>query len=173
MGIKIYNPEQGYVQTILKPINFNSFTATTVYTAGRVYMSRIELLKGQSVSKITFYNWATIAGNITVGIYAEGSSGTPVAGAVLAQSASTAHAGANGRQTITFASAVFLNAGAYYLAFETSDATATIGRNPSQDFGGTLSYYYDRGGGYGALTDPCPASAATFGNIPTMLLVSP
>ena len=172
MGIRLQNPEQTVKRTVLKPIYVTGISSTSSYIAGRVSMIRIELDKAQSVSAINVHNYTTIAGNVTVGIYAEGATNTPVGGTVLVQSASIAHAGANTLQSFPI-TATFLPAGAYYVALEVSDATATIGTITATNFSVGQSFYYDRGGGYGALTDPCPASTATSTNMPSMVLISP
>lgn len=131
--------------------------ATSTYTAGRVYIMPFEIPNQCVVTGVDFGNAATIAGNITVGIYSEVTKDTPAGGTLLGSSASTAHANANNGQTINFANPIVLGAGVYYIAFEVSDATATIYKSQTVWLITPNSFVYDRGGGYGTLTDPCPA----------------
>jgi len=128
-----------------------------VGTAGRVFLYQFDVNYTSVITGITFKNMATVAGNLRVGIYrcAAGITDTPAAGDLLVESASTAQVNANNTQTITLADTV-LTPGSYYAAIEASDATATIGRygaTPTNE----CAFYYDRVGGYGALTNPCPA----------------
>jgi hypothetical protein len=157
LGVKLNNPKIKKVVRYLAPTQVGISSASSTFTAGRVYLQQIIIDEAVTATGITFSNVATVAGNIYVGIYAEGSTDTPVGGAVLATSASTAQAGANYPQTISFASSVGLPAGSYYLAIQFSDATATINRASSALLLAGSSFQYDRGGGYGAFTDPCPA----------------
>jgi len=160
-----------YIKTIIPAAGFTgSSGASSTYTAGRVILTRFELQEAAVVQSISFSNAATIAGNITVGIYAEGAANTPEAGALMVESASTAHSGANILQTIAI-TATALPAGAYYVAFEVSDATATVFRNSTVAVISTgQGFYYARAGGYGALTNPCPAVTASLATIPFLSL---
>jgi len=142
---------------------FGSGSSTTP-TAGRVHLSQIQISSPVIATGITFTNVATIAGNVYVGIYAEGALNTPAGGALLATSISTAHAGANASQSIDFTAPINLSAGVYYLAIEFSDATATIVRGGNTSFFPGALHSYDRGGGYGALTNPCPAVGTNYLN---------
>lgn len=139
-------------------------TTSQTVTVGRVYLELFEVTVPTTIDQIVISNAATIAGNFTVGIYGpvvteETADGAPLA----ATSASTAHAGANVGQAISLTSAVTLSPGRYYVAVEGSDVTATLNRNSGTEQVAGWKSYYDRGGGYGALTTPCPATT-TGGN---------
>lgn len=170
MGIEILNPEQTVKLTVLKPIMFNPVGSSTM-TIGRVVLSRIELTEGQTVSGINIWNGSTVDGNITVGIYAE-IAGTPAGGALIVESASIAQSGINDFQTFPIAT-TYLPAGAYYIACELSSATGVIAASPTFRLFVNQGYRYARSGGYGALTDPCPAVTSDTAVIPAMVLLSP
>ena len=171
MGIQLLNPTQTVKKKHLFPDTLKTFASST-WTVGRVNMIHIELTEAQSISAINISNGATIAGNITVGIYAEGAPNTPAGGAVLVQSASTAHAGSNVFQSIAI-TPTWLPAGGYYIALICSDATSDIYRLGALSLYDGQGFYYDRAGGYGALTDPCPAVTAATTPIPVATLISP
>lgn len=162
MGIKLINPSLPVSRRCFRCKYWGpGAIASSTYTAGRVYLQAIEVMEPRIVNGITISNGGTIAGEITVGIYTEGAYSNPLAGIVLAESASTAHEGASGAQTITIPDTA-LPAGFYFLAFEASDALATLYRYSqvrlTKNF---IGYYYDRAGGYGTLTNPCPAVTVT------------
>jgi hypothetical protein len=140
--------------------------ATSTYTIGRVYLEEVEIPENCTVYGIQFYCYATAAGNVTVGLYSQASEGVADNGVLLASSASTAVPGINQQVLVAFASATAVTAGRYFLAIEFSDNTNTCGKPNSITLCANICYY-DRGGGYGALTNPCPVtttlnSSATF-----------
>ncbi len=165
--IRASNPYARYI----KPSHWAIASTSATYTAGTVYLEQIEVRTDSFVDAIVISNAATIAGNITVGVYGPVALATedPSAAVMIVESASTAHSGANMSQAVTFTE-TFLPKGKYYLAFEASDATATVNRhaNVRQVTGWTGTYA--RGGGYGALTNPCPTYTETASNMPGMLL---
>src|SRR5574343_174620 len=133
-------------------------TSSATATAGRVYLQEFEVLARQKLDAVVLTNQATVAGNVIVGIYGpvatqEVSTGLPL----LVESSSTALSGVNSPQVITF-SEITVNPGLYYVAIEFSDATHTFTRQPSQTTMTGLTSYYDRAGGYGALTNPTPTT---------------
>jgi len=155
----------------IKPY-FSSVSATSqTPTAGTVYLVEFEVTQKCTVDAISYGKVATQAGNVTVGIYGPVSTEETAAGlAVIIQSASTAvSAGANTSQEVTFTATV-LNKGRYYAAIEFDDATNTYLRNSNQRQVVGWSYTYARGGGYGALTDPCPATTDTASAIPVLAI---
>jgi hypothetical protein len=161
------NPDS-HMRRYVKPYHGEGSIVVTsaTYTAGRVYLMLIEIPIDCFIDQITIVNAATIAGNIRVGIYGPIVTEDTAAGAPLVvESASVAHSGANVSQNIALAKTA-LARGRYYLAFQVDDATATIQRlsNQVQVLGWTQ--YYDRGGGYGAFTTPCPAVTNTASNMP-------
>lgn len=138
-------------------------------TAGTVYLVEFEVQQTCTVDAISFSKGTTQAGNVTVGIYGPVSTEETAAGlAVIIQSASTAvAAGVSTSQDVTFTATV-LRKGRYYAAIEFDDATNTYMRNPNQRQVLGWSYTYARGGGYGALTDPCPATTDSASAIPAI-----
>lgn len=152
----------------LTPITYGPASATFTMTAGRVYLAEFQIPQATTVDRIGWYNFATVAGNVTVGIYGPLATEDTPQGAPLAVSVEVAMNGASAAQVATITTTT-LQAGRYYVALEVSDVTATIGRvNATQPFTPT-NFYYDRGGGYGALTDPCPASGVTGTAVQVML----
>lgn len=131
--------------------------------AGRVYLSMVEVPNGAVVDAVGWTNAATVAGNVTAGLYGpttKAAEETDVTGLpVVATSTSAATTGANTPQFATFA-AKYLRPGRYYAAVEFSDATHTFFRHDTISLIGGLARSYDRGGGYGTLTDPAPTAAA-------------
>ncbi len=132
-------------------------------TAGRVYLNEFEVPEGAVVDAIAFDNSGVVAGNVTAGVYGPiTTEETCNARPVIVQSASTAVAGINSAQTVTF-TATYLKPGRYYAAVEFSDgATMTSKRHTGVQMFIGAGQHYDRGGGYGALTDPCPAPTENF-----------
>jgi hypothetical protein len=128
-------------------------------TAGRVLLMMFEVQNTCIADAIIINNGTVVAGNVTVGIYGPVvTEDTCVGSTVIAQSASTAVAGTSQPQIISFSSATQLNPGRYYAAIEYSDsATMKYFRLQNAEQVTGFGQYYDRGGGYGALTATCPA----------------
>lgn len=165
MGTRIENrPTINYARYIT-PKLFSSSTAT--YTAGRVIIQAVEVPYTVIADGINFYNGGTAAGEVVVGIYQplEATPETAVDAVVIAESVSTVLVGTNTNQTVTFATPVTLQPGLYYIAIELSDATHTLFRPAATTLPQKTDFqvYYDRAGGYGALTNPCPAVSKTTG----------
>jgi hypothetical protein len=140
-------------------------------TAGRVYLNEFEVLQETTVEGMIIDNVATVAGNVTVGIYGPiATEETCNAAPLKATSASTAQSGTSVPQYIAFTAASKLAPGRYYMACEFSDATATFLRYTTFVQVTGWTQYYDRGGGYGALTDPCPAPTDSQATAPGMYL---
>jgi len=117
-----------------------------------------ELAETTTIDSVKFWNYATVAGNITVGIYAVASVDTVDTGSLIVQSASTAMAGASQLQTISF-TATTLAPGQYFTAVEYSDTTATFAKvNIPPVSGVTWTRYFDQA--YGVLPATCPATTA-------------
>ena len=174
MGVRLSNSSQGASRRWLYPEGGVRTLSTNTVTAGKVYLSLCQVDFHFLVEGMDIYNFATVAGNITVGIYQAVSETTPENAVLIASSASTAMAGANQLQYIAFSSNVYLSPGRYYLAVEYSDNTATNGVSTITGAIIPLIFsYYARGGGYGALIDPCPAPTAngTFSAIAVRVVV--
>jgi hypothetical protein len=125
-------------------------------TAGRVYVSLIEVTVRSVVDRISWTNGATVAGNVRVGIYGPlVTEETCLGASLIVESASTAQAGVNVVQSITISAT--LEPGRYYIAWQSDDNTATFMRSTGNNYLTGSVQIYDRGGGYGAFTTPCPA----------------
>lgn len=126
-------------------------------TAGRVLLALFEVDRDCTVDAIVINNGASVAGNVVVGIYGPIPTEETCAGAaVKVQSASTALSGTSQPQTISI-TATKLKKGRYYVAVEYENAGHTFFRQTNTTQVAGWTQYYDRAGGYGALTDPCPA----------------
>lgn len=171
MGVELNNPRLKAVNRWIKPYAIAGTAGISgVGTVGRVYMCEFEVTENMIVDAIAFYNHATIAGNVTVGIYGPiVTEETPLNSPLLVESASTAHAGANAVQIISITE-TSLKIGRYYVAAEFSDGTATFGRLNIYPIVNGWTGYYDRGGGYGALTDPCPATTTPTSSTPNLIV---
>jgi hypothetical protein len=141
----------------LQPLQGYGIAATSqTPTAGRVLLMLFEVNNPCYVDAVVYQVAGTSAGNVTAGLYRPVTEDTAEGATVVVQSSSTAQGSINTPQTVTFTS-TYLAPGRYYTALEFSDATATYLRhtNASQITG--WAQFYDRSGGYGALTDPCPS----------------
>lgn len=157
-----------HIRRWLHPHQF-SLAATSAIpgAAGRVYLLLFDVERTTTVDGITIQNVATVAGNVTVGIYGPIPTEETCAGAALkANSADTALSGTNAPQFVPFTAPVKLAKGRYYMAIEYSDVTHTFLRGTNTSLITGWTQYYDRASGYGALTDPCPAITNTGNNMP-------
>jgi chitinase len=149
-------------------MGFGIAATSQTFTVGRVLLTEFSVKNPVVVDAITYPVFATSAGDVTVGIYGPiGTRETSTGAALIVQSASTAQGTANTPQTITIADTL-LQPGTYYVALEGSDATGTYARNTNQTQIVGFGAFYDRGGGYGALTDPAPATTTTGSALPGM-----
>jgi hypothetical protein len=161
----------GAVGRWLKPVHWSIALTSQTFTVGRVLLAQIEIPRPCTVNGLAYIVGSVSAGNVIGGLIGPVSrtADTPLGGAVLAQSASTAQSAANNPQALTW-TAVHVAAGVYYVALEGSDATGSYMRNGNQVQAPGLTFTYDRSGGYGALTNPTPAVTSTGSFIPGMLL---
>jgi hypothetical protein len=152
--------------------HFNGIATTSqTFTAGRVLLCMFDLPFGGTIDAVSYVVGTNSAGNVTVGIYgplATLTTDTCAGAAVLVQSASTAQGTGSTAQLVTF-TATAAGPGIYFAALEGSDATGTYMRLTNQTQVPVTTGWnelYDRGGGYGTLTDPCPAVTQTVSNMP-------
>lgn len=136
--------------------------------AGTVYLMLFENPTDCTVNEVTFSNGTPIAGNCIVGIYGpitteEVAAGTPV----VVQSASTALTSTSAPQSVAIPSTRLLS-GRYYVAVEFDNVSHTFLRQTNTKMYSGWTYTYARSGGYGALTDPCPATTDTAANFPSV-----
>lgn len=146
----------------LAPTHGGIATTSQTFTAGRVLLLQIHVPVACVCDGLAYVVGAVAAGNVIGGIIGPVSrtGDTAAGGAVLAESASTAQASATTAQTLTWTAAA-LPPGIYYVALEGSDATGTYARQSNQAQALGLVQFYDRGGGFGALTPTTPAVTDT------------
>jgi hypothetical protein len=163
MGVFLNNKTLAAVRRWIKPYMWSHVVSTsTNSTAGRVRLSEFEITEPTAIDGILIYNFATVAGNVRVGIYGSiPTEETAVNSSLVVESADTVLSGTTRGQFIDLAQTT-LPTGRYYLACQFSDVTHTFAQNtnanPSVISG--WSQTYDRVGGYGAFTNPCPAVSA-------------
>ncbi len=143
--------------------NTGTGLVTQAGTAGRVFLTPFWLARAVIVSRIGC-QVTTVGGVGTflrLGLYRD-VEGTPATGALIVDSGNIA-ADVLGIRTFTFTNPVFLEAGIVWGALETQDAIVVFNRYSGQPGFAEVGSErlsggrYDRGGGFGALTDPCPA----------------
>lgn len=146
----------------LTPMHGGLATTSQLFTVGRVLLLQFVVPVACTIDGLSYVVGAVSAGNVTGGIIGPvtRTGDTANAGAVLAQSASTAQGTATTAQLLTW-TPVAVAAGIYYAALEGSDATGTYARQSNQAQALGLVQHYDRDAGYGALTDPTPAVTDT------------
>ncbi len=156
-----------YLGRWITPVHGGVASTSQTFTVGRVLLCQFVVPVSCQVNGLSYMIGAAAAGNVIGGIVGPVSrtGDTADAGAVIAQSASTAQAGTNTYQLLTW-TAVTLAPGVYYAALEGDNATGTYHRHPNQIQAPGLASFYDRSGGYGALTDPTPTTTSTGSAVP-------
>lgn len=151
----------------LTPLHGGVASVSQTFTVGRVYLVQFEVTVPCSIDGLAYIVGATSAGNVTGGVVSAVSrtGDTPTAAPVVAQSASTAQGSANAVQVLTW-TAVPVAPGIYYAGIEGSDVTGTYMRFSNVPQAPGLGATYDRGGGYGALTNPTPTATDTGATLP-------
>lgn len=141
-------------------------SGTQAGTAGRVFLTPLWIPRSAIISRISI-NVSTAGGastSLRLGLYND-NGGTPDGGALLEDSGNIA-ATSTGVKTFTLGSQRYLEAGLYWLAYETEDGIIVVNRHNGTAFFTEIGdekmqgCHYDRGGGFGALTDPCPSVTA-------------
>ena len=146
-------------------VNLFGFTSLTqAGTAGRVFITLCTFLQKATISAIT--GEVTTSGGVgtflRLGIYEDQGGRTPVDGDLLFDSGNIA-ADATGVKTATLTTPLVVEKyRSIFLALETEDAVVVFRRvslpvvlpNATEVGWGCR---YDRGGGFGAFTNPCPA----------------
>lgn len=139
------------------------YAGTVTATVGRVRLKPIIVNFEETVDRLAYINRAA-NGNLIAGIY-EDNGDTPAGGSLVKESASVACVLGVQEVAVTDTS---LTEGLYWLAYIFDDVTAQWARSAStniiEDNATLVGKYYDRAGGYGALTDPCPAVATDNNN---------
>ncbi len=143
--------------------NTGTGLVTQVGAAARVFLTPFWLARSVLASRMAC-QVTTIGGVGTflrLGLYKD-VEGTPAAGALIVDSGNIA-ADVLGIRTSTFTTPIFIEAGIVWAALETQDAIVVFNRYSGQPGFAEVGSErlsggrYDRGGGFGALTDPCPA----------------
>ena len=155
-------------QRYILPNQTSDYQTVTV-TAGRVYLLLFEVTDQPVNVDAVSIGVGTVSGTARVGIYgpiANSDTGEDCAGAALiVESAATALTNNTGN-IISFTS-TRLAPGRYYLAMQFSAADPIRRAIPATNVLGWMKQY-DRSGGYGAFTTPCPTTAnslATWGAV--------
>lgn len=138
-----------------------STSSQAASTAGRVYLALFDVAAPTTVDQITLVNGGTAAGNIRVAIYGPVVTEETCEGArLVVESASVAQSGTSAGQSISLAPTL-LQPGRYYIGIQFSDTTATFFRQGANTIVTGFNQFYDRSGGFGAFTSPCPAVTNT------------
>lgn len=150
-----------------EPIGANYSAANANPVAARVYIRPLNVVTTRTYD-ILGYICATANGNVRMCFY-EDNGDTPVGGALIVETASVACAVV--AQEIAIA-ATQIDESLIHIALQFSDATAVLRvgswQHITENNATVKEYFYDRGGGYGAFTDPCPAAAVNTGQSPVM-----
>lgn len=138
----------------------SSITIGHTTPIGRVYLHLLEIPTDDSIiDAISWNNTTTATGNVRVGLYQETTLDTAQGAILLVESASTAivaQNGSNGNQLITL-TPTKLNRGRYYVALQFDNIASQFFRGSNTVLVDNWATFYDRAGGYGAFTTPCPA----------------
>lgn len=162
---------KSYVDGNVGPVSYGRWITPTMsgvaqvsqtFTAGRVVLVQFEVVAICRIDGIAYIVGTTSAGNVIGGIVGpvNRTSDTANTGVVVAQSTSTPQGSTSAVQLLTW-TGVTVNPGIYYAALEGDNATGTYMRQSSLAQAPGLSQFYDRGGGYGTLTDPTPTVTDT------------
>jgi len=163
-AINLNNMEQGlvdahatalYARYLWGPLLPRQIASVPFAAAGRIYLAPIDVPRPVTIDRIIYQVGGVQAGNVRLGVYREGATADSSVGAdLVVESASVAQAAANYIQMVTVADTI-LTPGQYFPAIQGDNATGTFYK--SYGYPGLAIGYYNRAGGYGAFTDPCPA----------------
>jgi hypothetical protein len=137
--------------------------------AGRVYLCPIDIAWPVIVDRIIYKIGAATNGNLRAGIYRQGATpDSPAGGVLMVESASIAAGVAFALQAITIVDTLLIP-GQYFVALQWDNNVSTF----EEIYDESLAYvfYYNRGGGYGAFTSPCPAITGHTRGVRCMLRV--
>lgn len=162
-----YEPLNGFPgRRWINPFHHGLALTSQTFTAGRAMLVEFELEEAAFIDGVNYQVGAAANGNVRVGIYG------PIiteeeceAASLLVESSSTAQVGTNTAQIVSLTKTL-AKAGRYYVALQSDDATGTFLRQPNQRQVLGWNRYYDRGGGYGAFTTPCPATTESGSQTP-------
>jgi hypothetical protein len=158
----------------LRPYHGEGQVATTdAVSAGanRVYLELVEIPEDCYVDQMTYIVGTAGVGSVILGLYSLGTAeDTAAGGTVVVQRAQTAQSTSALTPQNVALTETFIRKGRYYAAFEISDVTGHYLRHANQHQVIGWGQFYDRGGGFGSLTDPCPAVTNTGSNLPMIAI---
>lgn len=155
----------------VRPNHFAVGSSDATPIAGRAYCCLVEVMEDTEIDQIVWTNGTAVSGNLRVAIYGPVvTEDTMLGAAVIYDSGDIAQSGVSNFQAHTLSSTKLLAAGRYYIALMLDNTTARFVRQSNQAMADGWVQYYDRGGGYGAFTNPAPAMTATGANCPCISL---
>jgi len=145
------------------PFDSSGLNLLTLDTAGRAFLAPLEVPFRCTLDRLVAI-WADVtAGNVRMGLYVNNTVAvnTPVGGALVVETASVAKTGTYRTQEITISNIV-VDPGFYFLAIMSDETTSRCPMcwSPFLQQSIMIGAIYDRFGGYGPFTNPCPALAA-------------
>ena len=153
----------------IKPYHYAIGATSQTFTAGRVLLTEFEVLNDCTADAISYTSVGTLSGSVIVGIYGPIGTEETCSGSSLIVQQSHTPTTTNSAQLISI-SGTSLVKGRYYLALEGEDALNTYTRESNVEKVEGWGQFYTRAGGYGELTNPCPAVTNTSSAIPGMLV---
>lgn len=146
---------------------------TQTFTVGRVFLTHFEVREPSWIDRAVYVAGSNPAGSVVVGVYGPITSEETCDGApLIAQTdpALNAQTVTNNPEVIDFTTSILLRPGRYYMAFQGASQAGSYMRHANQTQVTGWTQYYDRAGGFGALTDPCPATTVSASVMPGMRL---
>lgn len=147
----------------ISSIELMGIGSAQAFVTARCYLAPVQIPVNLTIDRLGWLQDAVSAGNVRMGIYRD-MGDTPLGGALVVESASVAKAGTARKMELTIA-ATQLSPGLYWVCVQSDEATSsfTMGSQDMSNGGTILTCQYDRGGGYGAFTNPCPAITTNAG----------
>jgi len=131
---------------------------SAVFVVGVVRLSRFEVQHTITIDQLIYNVGAGSAGNVRMGIYAQGGADIPDGGALLAEAGPVAQAAANTPQFLGIAN-TRLTPGAYWIGIQGDNAVGShIRLGHAIPVQPARSQTFNQA--FGAFTNPCPATIA-------------
>jgi len=132
---------------------------STTMVANRVYLNPVVIPRALVVDQIV-PTWSGVAaGNVRVGLFKDNGN-TPVGGALIVESASTAKSGTNRKQEISIAETILTKSIVWVFVYSDEATTQVVCGSKLASLEGTLQpCYFNQA--YGALPAVCPALAGS------------
>lgn len=158
----------GMLNRWVEPYHVDVVPTSQTFTSGRVLMAVANVPQSGYVDQFVYVSGSNASGTAIGGVYGPLVTPDDCTGAPLkVESSATAQSGTNTPQALDLTK-TFLPAGQYCLALEGEDAAGTYMRNGNQTQVTGWTSYYDRAGGFGALTDPVPTDTDSGSAVPGM-----